>query len=104
MTKYLPPKLLAMFDPRPPVEYLPPITRKKLPPPSGLAAELELVRQNKVNIDVPEDSSTTDFSPLYIEKRKAQGVVPVEDLHAYEEAAKKAKSFEEITEKLSTCT
>lgn len=38
MTKYLPPSLLALFAPRPPLPFKPPIRRAHHRPPSGLAA------------------------------------------------------------------
>jgi len=36
MTHHLPPSLLALFAPRPPVAYLPPLEKRKCPPLSGI--------------------------------------------------------------------
>lgn len=48
----LPPPLLALFAPRPPLQYLPPFEKNKLPPYSGIAAYVTEF----------EDPSTVDYS------------------------------------------
>jgi U1 small nuclear ribonucleoprotein len=38
MTAHLPPQLLALFAPRPPIPYIPPLEKDKLPPYTGIAS------------------------------------------------------------------
>jgi U1 small nuclear ribonucleoprotein len=52
MTQFLPPNLLLLFQPRPPIEYIPPIDKPKLPAYSGVA---QFVKQF-------EDPATVDYS------------------------------------------
>eukprot|EP00026_Physarum_polycephalum_P007173 Phypoly_transcript_07230.p1 GENE.Phypoly_transcript_07230~~Phypoly_transcript_07230.p1 ORF type:complete len:299 (+),score=50.32 Phypoly_transcript_07230:72-968(+) len=52
MTQFLPPNLLLLFQPRPPIPYLAPIDKPKLPPYSGVG---QFVTQF-------EDPSTVDYS------------------------------------------
>jgi U1 small nuclear ribonucleoprotein len=52
MTQFLPPNLLLLFQPRPPITYLAPIDKPKLPPYSGVA---QFVNQF-------EDPATVDYS------------------------------------------
>jgi U1 small nuclear ribonucleoprotein len=56
MTQYLPPNLLALFQARPPIPYLPPpdIDKKKLPTYDGVSAFLSQF----------EDPSTVDYSKI----------------------------------------
>lgn len=48
MTKYLPPNLLALFRARPPIEYIPPIQKRKLPQYTGINAFLERCNDEKL--------------------------------------------------------
>lgn len=52
MTQFLPPNLLLLFQPRPPITYLPPIDKPKLPAYSGIA---QFVKEF-------EDPKTVDYS------------------------------------------
>lgn len=52
MTQFLPPNLLLLFQPRPPIPYLAPIEKPKLPPYSGIG---QFVKQF-------EDPATVDYS------------------------------------------
>jgi U1 small nuclear ribonucleoprotein of 70kDa MW N terminal len=52
MTQFLPPNLLLLFQPRPPIPYIPPIDKPKLPAYSGVA---QFVQQF-------EDPATVDYT------------------------------------------
>jgi len=41
MAHYLPPAIMAFFQPRPPLEYKPPVEKRKMPPLSGMAQFVE---------------------------------------------------------------
>jgi len=41
MAHYLPPAIMAFFQPRPPLEYKPPIEKRKMPSLSGMAQFVE---------------------------------------------------------------
>ena len=45
MADYLPPPIMAMFRPRPPLEFKPPIEKRKLPPYTGVAAYVQKLKE-----------------------------------------------------------
>lgn len=57
MTRYLPPNLLALFAPRPPIEYLPPIEKRKQPPYSGIAEVLPRAIEAAKEMPTPNPST-----------------------------------------------
>ncbi len=81
MTKYLPPSLLALFAPRPPLPFVPPVHTPKHGPLTGVAAFTTSF----------EDPATVDFSamtrPEQIEERRARV--------RRQRAAKRAREIEE---------
>jgi hypothetical protein len=55
MTHTLPPTLLAKFAPRPPLPYLPPIEKKRLPPYQGLTSLLKANNNNAISNSVLDE-------------------------------------------------
>uniref|UniRef100_A0A6B2LB09 U1 small nuclear ribonucleoprotein 70 kDa n=1 Tax=Arcella intermedia TaxID=1963864 RepID=A0A6B2LB09_9EUKA len=66
MTRYLPPNLLFLFQAREPIEYLPPIERRKMPPYTGTAQYVKYFEDPKVAPPPPAQNVMTK------EERKAK--------------------------------
>ena len=87
MTQFLPPNLLLLFQPRPPITYIPPIDKPKLPAYSGVA---QFVNQF-------EDPATVDYSKFR----------PLETKDQRRERKRKERQEseeEKIQKILATCT
>ncbi len=62
MTQFLPPNLLILFQPRPPIAYIPPIDKPKLPSYSGISQFVAKF----------EDPATVDYSQIRPPETKQQ--------------------------------
>jgi U1 small nuclear ribonucleoprotein len=76
MTASLPPSLLALFAPRPPIPYLPPIDKPKLPPLQGVAQFVHALSEPQL----PPDPTSIDPQLLKAQKREEKFKKHAEEL------------------------
>lgn len=86
MTQHLPPNLLALFQPRPPIPYIPPIEKPKLPAYQGVASFVSQF----------EDPATVDYTAF----RKVETKEERKDRKRKERLAKEE---EKIAKALKSC-
>lgn len=69
MTKFLPPKLRELFAPRPPIEYIEPPEKKKMPAYGGVAAFLNRF-EDPTSSAPPSEEPIEILKPSEIRSRK----------------------------------
>jgi U1 small nuclear ribonucleoprotein len=89
MTASLPPSLLALFAPRPPLPYIPPVENPKLPAYNGLSAFLSKFEPPK-----PVDETSKPFlDPFSFRRRRKER----------KEKIRLAKNLQVIAENVKKC-
>jgi U1 small nuclear ribonucleoprotein len=91
MTKYLPPNLMALFEPRPPIDYLPPIEKRKMPSLSGVASFTNRFEDPR-QVQYPHVENNTGIVPLLSELKERK------------RKRKQATEQEKLTEMTKQCT
>ena len=86
MTKYLPPRLRDLFAPRPPLEYLPPATFRKMPAYTGVSAFLNRF-EDPATSEAPTEEPIEILTPAEIRLKKRKRAAEDHE----EEVAKKFK-------------
>lgn len=86
MTKFLHPKLRELFAPRPPLEYLEPITVRKMPAYTGLGAFLNRF-EDPATAEPPTEAPIDILKPADIRSKKRKRRMEEHE----EENAQKAK-------------
>jgi len=95
MTAHLPPSLLALFAPRPPIPYLPPIEKRKCTPLTGMAHFVQYFEDPSTVVEKPKQEFVNpklkiDKQQLYVEEigRKLKEWDPQKNQNATENAYK----------------